>query len=229
MTGARCAVCDRRLPVTHGYAHRCSGKRGPTNVAVVSHASQAMLTTVDGRRFVSREERKRVVQALRAGGSTLQEIGDYLGVTRERVRQILDEPGVGSGRRHTTDPARIVRTLRDPATASIADLARRSGTAMPSLLRCLRETGLLPAASRLLRWRQSRALRARHEARQARLRPILEAFIARHGRFPTATECNNHVEGLPAAPSVQLAWGMYNSAAKSFGFNARGAHGTYYP
>lgn len=36
-------------------------------------------------------ERREYVKSLRAKGMTLQAIGDELGVTKERVRQILDK------------------------------------------------------------------------------------------------------------------------------------------
>jgi hypothetical protein len=162
--------------------------------------SAGAIAQLPGRRFA---ERDGYVLSLREAGYTLAEIGGEIGVSRERVRQLLERAGAGalkaSGGVTRLDPIAVLRAARAPGVMSLGDVAERAGrprngAEYTAMLRLVKQLGVYPALKRLYRWR----------FRSARRREVLDALRAWctvHGRMPTTTELND--------PAISdLPWGM---------------------
>jgi hypothetical protein len=91
-------------------------------------------------------------------GQTLTDIANAVGLSRERVRQIIRKEGydyrrgVGAGR--PPDPLAVVRALRQPDCVGLGGLAKRASCSQRNAHDVLQALGLWPAAERL--WRKRR-------------------------------------------------------------------------
>jgi hypothetical protein len=166
-----------------------------------------------------RADRDAYVAGMRRAGHTLQEIGDVLGVSRERARQLAKRAGVEG---LTTlaapriDPVAMLRFARSPECASFADCARRFEVDDHAVGRVFRSLGVDAALKRLYRWRRLSRLRALYAGQ-------IRAFIATHGRPPMVREMNarGSKNGLPFASELQHAFGSLVAAWSALGIAPR--------
>jgi hypothetical protein len=158
------------------------------------------------------------IRRLYESGFNMTEIGAHLGITRERVRQILARQqvptwsGSAAGWGATTDPLMVARAAR--ISSSCADCAERCGVSAIAVTRCLAGLGMLEPCRRLWRMRRKRA-------RRDRLTAAIRGWAERHGnRMPTQRECNAHAD-LPTHTDVVQVFGSMNGAARALGFPER--------
>lgn len=126
------------------------------------------------RRDLARVE---AMAALAEGGTTLQEIGEYYGITGERVRQLLARRGVPIPRRYGPDVVAIMRHVRAPGMVSLRQVARVLGITNYAVSRAVNALGKGRAVQRLYRWR-------RHSARRQHWIAWYRALAERLGRLP---------------------------------------------
>jgi DNA-binding CsgD family transcriptional regulator len=131
--------------------------------------------------------RARIMAALYDGGSTLQEIGDEYGITRERVRQIIRsvQPEVSAFSR--VSPTDVMRAIRRPGIVSKEQAARVAGVTVKAFAAVTNALGVCEAAHRLFRARREHACRARmigrlreHVDDQGHPRPAKNSALTRH-------------------------------------------------
>lgn len=157
-------------------------------------------------------ERDAYAVSLREAGYTLQEIGDILGVSRERVRQLVKRNGIEPGARERVnnsrrlDPLDVARFARSPKATSLSEVAHEFGTTITKVSELLHALGMYDAVRRLYR------LRAREATRQRIVRD-LQAFAKRHGRLPSSRELTNDLTpDLPAFQTITRAYGSLRNA-----------------
>jgi hypothetical protein len=139
------------------------------------------------------------------GGATLQEIGDVVGVTGERVRQILRSNGI----KPRTSLKQIGPILRAyDVSKTTKEIAAEAGRDKDTTRRVLHALGL-PRRNAWQKWTQERIVTR------------LQDWAREHGRQPLATDL---LSGHPAKrdyPSPQIVryhFGKWNAAIKAAGF-----------
>ncbi len=159
-------------------------------------------------------------QSLRDAGWTLEEIGQSLGLTRERIRQKTTKRNAVSGSADRIDALRLVSILRGSPITTLNELATASGHGLVSVRECLTQLGMLRSATRLLRWRRTVPTRRRHAA-------LIRAEYDRLGRTPTLHELATAMGVNPgaAAPILTDAFGSVRAAMRYVGIEPRGAGG----
>jgi hypothetical protein len=107
-------------------------------------------------------QRTGVMALARLSGATLEEIAGQHGVTRERVRQILERVGVRSSGFSDDVELRSMEAVRSSSVESFAGVARIAGLTRPGeralFRRWVHASGLSPALRRLFRLRRRRRL-----------------------------------------------------------------------
>lgn len=152
------------------------------------------------------QNRDAAVAALVVEGRTLTEVGEMLGISRERVRQRCNRVGVSSRfGRHSLDPIAIVRELRKPSTLSTGDIARALDTYAPAVTKVLRILDMYEAARRLFKWRRDWILLRRFIA-------TAELF----GHTPSKGELDR-TPGAPFQNDIQRRLGGLQAAARRAG------------
>lgn len=131
-------------------------------------------------------ERDELVRALRDGGHTQAEIAEQMGVSRQRIHQLVGSYTVQVS---SLDPIRVMRALRDPQTTCAVHVREAAGISLPQFATFLAETGLRPAVLRLFRWRKMGRLRQRFATKAL-------ALAAQLGRTPTVKEVIAHCGGV---------------------------------
>jgi hypothetical protein len=169
--------------------------------------------------FAQGADRDAYVVSMRRAGHTLQAIADTLGVSRERVRQLAKRNGSVrvSLAAHNLDPIALLRFARSRECRSCMDCARHFGVDATAVHRAFRALCVLPALTRLYRWRRMAAQRALYIAQ-------LHAFVAEHGRAPTTREMNarGSTRGLPFASELQRTFGTFVAGFAAAGLGSRG-------
>ena len=149
------------------------------------------------------------VRALYAAGSTLQDIGDLLGVSRERVRQRIARSGPPIDRAHALDPLDLLAKCRAPDTTCYAHV-RVFHHNYAELKRALDALGVRDAVERLWRIRKMRPTWARRRQLVATIRrlatelgrrPTVHEIAVAEGKVnPTRSNCGAYIVGLWLGP-----------------------------
>ncbi len=160
-------------------------------------------------------------------GATLTEIGKEVGVSRERVRQILaveGYPTVSSQRKvDPGDPLVVLRALRDPSCGSLSDLSRLSGYKASRAKQMLQMLDRWDSAQRLwqMRWRASQ-----HEHHLAWRDYIIRKLQERHQVTGRSPKMEDALDGtLPFGHTMAYRhFGSWNAALTAAGLpiNRRG-------
>jgi hypothetical protein len=147
---------------------------------------------------------------LYCSGLSLREVGDELGVSRERIRQYLVDANVHTrhnGWRGRPCAIAVMKAIRAPGVLSFTQAAARSpDLTATTISNAARALGCGEAVRRLFRLRS-----------RARLREDLAQVAAVIGRTPTATDMNAHVGGLYGATSYQRVFGSVRDAQTAAG------------
>lgn len=159
--------------------------------------------------------RVKEMQTLYSTGYNLSEIAAAYGVTRERVRQILNKYGRPE-QPADIDPAKVLTAIR--AGGSWARVAKSAGKPVQAVVECAKELGVYEAAERLWKWRKG----AKARRRRASLIAQLQQIAALKGREPLVDDVNE----LMDIRSYQYTFGTWNNALEAAGFN-RHPVGTY--
>ena len=184
---------------------------------------------VDPRAFGSRAEyraaRAAAWAALVQGGLTLVDIANAVGLTRERVRQILraeghserkNQRGPGTG----LDPLAIVGAVRDRRCYSPGSFEGLAKCSFPDGRSVLKELGLWEATERLWRLRQRRLSDNDGTRIRAAIVEALEAFGKREGRVPRIADAM--AGAFPFAHTTAVRYfGLWSKAVTAAGFRAR--------
>ena len=168
--------------------------------------------------------------ALIESGATLTDIGKAVGLSRERVRQILRAQGYEAGSRQGSqessgDPRAIVAALREPRCSSISSLGYRAHCPPSVARRVLVALGFWPAAQRLWRLRARRASRERNERSRQQVLDGIRAFVRLTGDVPTIADAGAGL--LPFAHTTAVRhFGSWSDAIRAAGFTPRQGGGT---
>lgn len=168
--------------------------------------------------------------ALIESGATLTDIGKAVGLSRERVRQILRAQGYEAGSRQGSqessgDPRAIVAALREPRCSSISSLGYRAHCPPSVARRVLVALGLWPAAQRLWRLRARLASRERSERSREHVLDGIRAFVRRTGDVPTIADTGAGL--LPFAHTTAVRhFRSWSNAIRAAGFTPRQGGGT---
>lgn len=176
---------------------------------------------LDRSQFSSSEEfraaRAATWAALIDGGATMSDIADSVGLSRERVRQILRREGLDSragtrGVRSNSNPLHLVAALRNQQCYNLSWLSLLSGYPEDAAKRMLEELGLWPAAVRLWRMRK----RQIDERSRSRMLDAIRAFATKTGYPPGV---NDAIAGnLPFShTTVVRRFGTWNNAIAAAG------------
>jgi hypothetical protein len=158
-------------------------------------------------------------------GATLTDIGKAVGLSRERVRQILRAQGYEAGSRHSNqdsagDPRAVIAALREPGWSSISSLAYRAHCPPSVARRVLLALGLWPAAQRLWRLRARLASRKRAEKSRQYVLDEIRAFVRRNKDVPTIADAGAGL--LPFAHTTAVRhFGTWSNAIRAAGFTPR--------
>lgn len=157
-------------------------------------------------------------------GSTLEEIGNAFGLTRERVRQILTRYGSPSRLVSPVDPIRSLYVCR--RAMGITQAAGALGVEVAHLRVLLSELGVLPALERLWQWRRARRDRT---TSNAELLERLSALVQALGRAPTLREIKEQLGIDP--PTFYRRFGSFRAACALVGVapRSRGYPGHLHP
>jgi hypothetical protein len=129
--------------------------------------------------------RRQAMAALYTGGATLEEIAAINGISRERVRQLV-EPFELERHTGTTDPLRILSVAR--CVNSLKETIEQSGFYAVAVIKCLTELGVYEALHRLWRWRRRRVSPVCWS--DAELLQTLRDLAKQLGRTPTQKDLN---------------------------------------
>lgn len=132
---------------------------------------------------------------MRESGAKLEEIGAAFGVTRERIRQLLERQGYTKTRSSDVDPIAILKAARADGVTNMRAAARACGIDIALVSKVVRELGVGPALQRLYRWRRQAPQRRNAVAR-------LRAFGEKYGRSPFAAEIGFKAR-TPKHPDLQ--------------------------
>jgi hypothetical protein len=166
-------------------------------------------------------------------GVTLTDIGKAVGLSRERVRQILRAQGYEAGSRQRNqessgDPRAIVAALRDPKCCSVSSLAYRAHCPPYVARRVLAALGLWPTAQRLWRLRARLASRQRAERSRQLVLDGIRAFVRRTGDVPTIADAVAGSLSFAHNTAVRH-FGSWSNAIRAAGFTPRQGGGTQPP
>ncbi len=125
-------------------------------------------------------DREQFIGLMRSEGRTLEEIGEALGITRERVRQLGDKHGYARAKVGKLRIEAVVAALRDPTVNSYPVLAARLGVSTVALVE-MRAMALNTVATRLFHWRRVSPRRQRYAA-------VIRELAVSVRRTPTAHE-----------------------------------------
>jgi transcriptional regulator with XRE-family HTH domain len=81
----------------------------------------------------SAERKHQIIQLLKKGGASLEDIGQQVGVSKQYVAQIADEAGLSA--ETYFDLSETISTIRELSGVSVSDLARILGTDRESVSR----------------------------------------------------------------------------------------------
>ncbi len=186
---------------------------------------------LDRSQFSSSEEfraaRAATWAALIDGGATMTEIAEIVGLSRERVRQILRKEGFDSragmrGIPSSNNPLVVVAALRHRDCYSLRWLSLLSRYPEDVAQRMLQELGIWPAAERLWRMRSRRLA----DQAQQRMLDAIRAYAAKAGHPPGI---NDAIAGkLPFShTTIVRRFGSWNKAITAAGLTpaSRGGRG----
>lgn len=145
------------------------------------------------------------IAMLYLGGATLQELGDMVGVSRERVRQILRADGI-KPRTTRREIGPILRAY-DPSKTT-KEIAAEAGCRVETAYRALRALKL-PRRNRRDKWTRELIVAQ------------LQDWAAEHGRQPLAPDLlHGHPakQGYPSPNVVQYHFGTWNAGIRAAGF-----------
>lgn len=174
---------------------------------------------------------------MRGAGATLADIGSRYGVSRERVRQILNATGGPSGRGAAAarrdqrlDEARAAAaTLLEAfrAGADISEVADRLGLSRDAATEVVRDGS--SDRDRALRRASSGRARAGAAYTNGQLTESVRAVAAQLGRTPTSPEYNAAAsrDRLPSLPTVSQRFGSWNAALVAAGLQPLQAKRAY--
>lgn len=165
---------------------------------------------------VRNHDRDTFIRAQIEAGHTLQAVGDMLGITRERVRQIANRLGVTDRGQH--QPHDVVRFMAVARRArSLKATASELGVGAGVVQRALVAIGAFPALTRLWRMRQKRS-------RAAELVAAMQALATRLGRTPAIADLNAPDAGTACHMVYVQAFGSLRAAQAASGLvpNAQG-------
>jgi hypothetical protein len=167
--------------------------------------------------------------ALIEGGLTITDIGVAVGLSRERVRQILRAEGYlqrrgsrgpGSG----ADPVAIVKAVRNPHSYGPGSLARLAKCSASTASMTLKELGLWPATQRLFRLRLRRFSSLGAERARASIIEALQAFERETGQVPSIPDAMRG--DLPFAHTTAVRYfGSWSNAIRAAGMTPRSRGG----
>ena len=145
------------------------------------------------------------IAMLYTGGCTLQEVGDAIGMSRERVRQIVNLAGITERHCGRADCGPLLRAYsRDKTLQQIADECGATKSYVQATLSTLE----LPTKSRKF-WTRELII--------ARLQKLASEL----GRQPTATDVQHGrpgKRGYPSQITVSQNFGSWNKAIRAAGF-----------
>lgn len=151
---------------------------------------------------VGRERESHMI-VMRESGATLEEIGRAFGVTRERVRQLLERNGYsGSAPSRQVDPLKLLAAIRSADVCSVREAAQRCGSNVSSGMMVIRRLGLAKAVQRLFQWR-----------RDWRYISAYRDLAAQLGHTPGVAEC--HEAGLWQSHIQRRFGGMQKLAVRA--------------
>lgn len=157
-----------------------------------------------GKRGAAKPDRDAQMVVMREGGAKLEDIGVAFGVSRERVRQIMERNGLSELRWYASaDPLRVLAAVRNPASMDSTDVARAVGASNQETNKVLGALGINVAAQRLFRWRRARAFVVKFQALAVRL-----------GRTPTVIDIS--AAGMHQS-GIQLRFGGMQALARRAG------------
>lgn len=168
--------------------------------------------------FAQGADRDAYVATMRRAGHTLKDIGDTLGISRERVRQLAKRAGAERETHAASDvdPIAFLRFARSRECESFGHCAQHFEIHLRAVTTAFREIGVYVALRRMYRWRC-------RSARRALIVSRLRAFVAQHGRTPTGRELNTFGvgRGLHAASDICNAFGSLTAAYRAAGIAPR--------
>lgn len=172
-----------------------------------------------------RRSRAAAWAALITGGLTLTEIAEAVGLSRERVRQILRVEGYSvrlgaRGGSSSAEPLKVVAALRDPRCWSLGMMRYLAGCNPPKARFLLQELGLWDAAERLWRARAQRGQHRFTDGRKQRIVDALREFAERTGNTPRIQDT---MDGrLPFAHTTAVRYfGSWSAAVAAAGLTPR--------
>lgn len=154
------------------------------------------------------EDRREYAAALRMSGHTLQEIGEWLGVTRERARQLcLGRTPRMLNQSRQVDPVKVMQVAR--RATSLHAVAKETGWGVGRIKQALSELGVLPALVRLWAWRRGTV--------QSRRIAELQHAARMLGRTPRTKDMLAHLAGLCSPSAYTYAFGSIRKAQTAAG------------
>lgn len=137
------------------------------------------------------EREAAIIALIQTGHYTLQELGDYFGVSRERIRQIAARNGIAPISGLVNLDAAMALIRRDPSVTGFAGARLQHAAKRGNARALFLPLGIVPAMERLFRARKS----ANRRARKDRLIAWYRAFRAEHSRAPTSCEILSQLSG----------------------------------
>lgn len=187
----------------------------------------------------SREDQLAHIWSMRQEPRSLQEIADYYGLSRERIRQLMAieaarrgvslKPQQRASRQSATaaDPVTTLRVVRtDGTVTNFNRLSKRTGVDLGRLDTMLEALGVREAVARLFRLRRFAHQRSRLNARSHEMVTQLQTFVATYGRVPTSSELNDATRtDLPYVSKLIAVFGSLPNAIRAAGYTPRSARG----
>jgi hypothetical protein len=125
---------------------------------------------------------------MRDGGATLEEIGDEFGISRERVRQLLERMNVDE-QDSRMDPIALIRRVReDEALDSWRKWAMACGCGVPALINMVVALSMKDEVAALLNTRRANRASRRSAEQKQRLVTEVQALAGELGRSPRVRE-----------------------------------------
>lgn len=158
-------------------------------------------------------------------GMTMTDVGHKVGISRERVRQILRKEGYHEregmqGKRPPVYPDRVAAALRDEWCRDLRGLAHLAGCTEPDARRVLHELDLWETARRLWKHRAKLVTPGADGYGREAIIAALQAFHARYARTPSIGDATAGLVPFGKTTVIRR-FGRWNKAIVAAGLEPR--------